>query len=235
MAKRYSPLTVVVWVGAFALLGHMGARLSQNQALRKSAGAPPAAVHRADSRQTVAPSVRDSKMFATGTPAAPTKSVSEAAHASAQTGLAAAPPLPSGPSVGACTTVRPAPSQSTQPTPPAVALNDAGAARRSGETAPGKAEMLSTPADTTRPEERHSRLAADAAAVGQSALGADDMPVEKSRGKHTRSQHARHRDGVGSGGSPMRSHDRRYAARGDLPGPPAPGFRLLPFLPTLPF
>jgi hypothetical protein len=227
MAKRYSPLTVVVWVGAFALLGHMGARLSQKPTLLKSAGPPPAAVHRADSRRTVAPFVRDSNMLAARTPAATTKSVSEVAHASAQTGLAAAPPLPPGPSVGASTPVRPVPPRSAQPTAPAVAVKDAGAPRSSAET---------TPADTTGPQEPRSRLAADVAAAGQSALGAADMPVEQSRGKRTRSQHARHREGVGNGVSPVRSHDRRYAARGDLPGPPAPGFRLLPFLPTfLPF
>jgi len=48
MAKRYPPLTVVVLVGAFALLGYMGARLSQKQASLQIAGAPPPAVHPTD-------------------------------------------------------------------------------------------------------------------------------------------------------------------------------------------
>jgi hypothetical protein len=232
MAKRYSPVTVVVWVGAFALLGYMGARLSQKQASLKTAGAPPAAVH-AETRKTLAPSKRDHNRLAARTPTATSTSVSEAADASAQAGLAAAPALPSNASAGASTTVR-AP-QSAQPSPPTVALKDASAARGSGETTPGKREMLSTPADTTRSEE-HARLAAHAAAARQSAFGADDMPVEKSRGKRTRTHQARHRDIAGNGGAPIGSHDRRYAARGDLPVPPAPGFRLLPFLPTfLPF
>jgi hypothetical protein len=166
MARRYSPLTVVVWIGAFALLGYMGARVSQKQASLHTAGASLPAVQLADTGKTNA-------------------------------------------SVGASTTVR--------------------------QAAPQSPEMLSAPADTTKSEERPPRLAARAGAAGQSALRADDAPVEKSRAKRARTRHARHRDVVENGGAPMKSHDRRYAARGDLPAP-APGFRLLPFLPTfLPF
>ena len=74
MAKRYSPLTVVVLVGAFALLGYMGARLAQKQASLQAAGASSAVhptdnVHLTDKKKSVAPFERDGRMLAARTPA----------------------------------------------------------------------------------------------------------------------------------------------------------------------
>jgi hypothetical protein len=233
MARRYSPLTVVALVGAFALLGYMGARLSQQQALLQKTAAPPPAVHLADQKKTVAPSERDGKMLAVRTPADAAKSLVEPADTSAQTRLAAPPPNES---VGQRTTVSPAAPEPLQPTPPAVPLKEGSGPRDFGQIGPDAAEMLSNPADTTRSDERRSRLAERAQTARQPALGADDMSVEKSRAKQRRTHQSRHRDVVENGGSPGRSHARRYAARGDIPAPSAPGFRLFPFLPIfLPF
>ena len=241
MAKRYPPLTVVVLVGAFALLGYMGARLSQKQASLQRARAPPPAVHPTDNvhltdkKKAVAPFERDGRMLAARTPADTPKSVAERADAGAQPRLAAAPPLPSNESVDERTTVGPAGPELLQPTPPVVPLNQGSAARDLNQTGPANAEMLSDGADTTRLGERRSRVAERASAARQPALGADDTPVEKWRAKRTRTQQ-RHRDVVENSGSPGRSHNRRYAARGDIPAPPTPGFRLFPFLPIfLPF
>jgi len=227
MAKRYSLLTFVVLVGAFALLGYMGARLSQQALLQKTAGPPPA-VHLADRKKTVAPSERDGKMLAARTPADAAKSAPEPANATADTRLA--PPLLSNERADEGTMDYPAVPQSAQPTPAVMPLNQASAAGDSRQTGPGKADMLSNRADT-RSHARQARFAARAAATRQPALGGADMPVETSRAKHTRTHQSRHRDVVETRGSRTRSHDRRYAARGDIPAPPAPGFRLLPFLP----
>ena len=236
MARRYSPVTVVVLVGAFALLGYMGARLSQQQALLQKTAAPPPAVHLADQKKMVAPSERDGKILAARTPADATKSVAEPADTSAQTRLAAAPPQPPNESVGQRTTVSPAAGEPLQPTPPAVPLNRGSGPRDFGQIGPDTAEMLSNRADTTRSDERGSRFAGRAQAARQPALGSDDMSVEKSRAKQRRTYQSRHRDVVENSGSPGRSHARRYAARGDIPASPAPGFRLFPFLPIfLPF
>jgi hypothetical protein len=91
---RSSALAVVVLVGAFALLGYMGARLSEKQALLDKAGPPPPAVQLADEKKAVAPSERNSELRAARSPADTAKSVAEPAHASAHTPLAVAPPLP---------------------------------------------------------------------------------------------------------------------------------------------
>jgi hypothetical protein len=232
MAKRYSPLTLVALVGAFALLGYMGARLSQKQALVTQAAAPPSSVHLAGKLTAVAPSERDGKMLIARMPADAAKPVAEPVDASAHARLATAPPLPSNESVGERTTLSPTASEPLQPTPPAAP--SASGARHSGQTGT-EAELPSNPADTAGSDVRGSRFAERTAAARQPALGADDKPVEKSRTKPTRAHQARHRDVPENSGSPARSHNRRYAARGDLPAP-APGLRLFPFLPSfLPF
>ena len=240
MAKRYSPLTVVVLVGAFALLGYMGARLAQKQASLQAAGAS-SAVHPTDNvpltdkKKAVAPSERDGRMPAARTPAGIAKSVPELADAGAHPRLAAAPPLPSNESVDERTTGGLAGPELLQPTPPAVPLNQNSAGKDSDQTGPGKAGLLSDRADMTRLDEHRSRVVERAAAARQPALGANDTLVEKSRAKHSHTQQ-RHRDLLENSGSPGRSHNRRYAARGDIPASPAPGFRLFPFLPIfLPF
>jgi hypothetical protein len=125
--------------------------------------------------------------------------------------------------VGERTTLSPAAPEPPHPTPPAVPLDQASA--QTGL----EAEMPSNPADTMGSHER-------TAAARLLTLGADAKPVEKSRTKRTRAHQARHRDGIENSGSSGRSHNRRYAARGDLPLPSAPGFRPFPFLPIfLPF
>ncbi|HSR80879.1 MAG TPA: hypothetical protein VLL28_08895 [Hyphomicrobiaceae bacterium] len=243
MAKRYSPLTLVALVGAFALLGYMGARLSQKQALLTKAGAPPPTVRLADQEKAVAPSEHDGKMLVAGTPADTAESVTKSvtnpvagpADTSARTRLAAAPPLPSNKSVGERTTHSAAAPKPLHPTPPAAPLNQASGARDSGQTGL-EAEMPSNPAEATGSHERRSRFAERTAAARLPALGADDKPVERSRTKRMRAHQARHRDGLENSGFPGRSHNRRYAAGGDLPAPSAPGFRAFPFLPIfLPF
>jgi hypothetical protein len=237
MTKRYSPLTVVVLMGAFALLGYMGARLSQQEALLTKAGPPPAA-HSVD-KTTVAPAERDGmqwKRLATATPAGPAKAVAEPADPSAQARSVAAAPLPTNESVRARTTVSPATPEPKEPTPPAVLLNQESVASDWGQTGPGQAVMLTNRAHATNSEERHSRFSERTATARQPALSADDAPVEKSRIKRAGTHQSRHRDAGEISGLPSRSRARRYAAREDRPAPPAPGFRLLPFLPIfLPF
>jgi hypothetical protein len=174
MAKRYSPLTLVALVGAFALLGYMGARLSQKQALVTQAAAPPSSVHLAGKLTAVAPSERDGKMLIARMPADAAELVDASAHAR----LATAPPLPSNESVGERTTLSPTASEPLQPTPPAAP--SASGARHSGQTGTA-AELPSNPADTAGSDVRGSRFAERTAAARQPALGADDKPVEKAR------------------------------------------------------
>jgi len=237
MTKRYSPLTVVVLMGAFALLGYMGARLSQKEALLTKAGPPPA-THSVD-KTAVAPSKRDGmrwKRLATETPADPATSVAEPADPSAQARSVAAAPLPSNESVRARTMVSPATPERVETTPPAVLLNQGSVASDWGQTGPGQAGMLSNPAHATNSEERHSRFSEPSAAARQPLLSADDAPAEKSRAKRAGKHQSRHRDVGENSGLPSRSRARRYAAREGMPAPPASGFRLLPFLPIfLPF
>jgi len=227
MTKRYSPLTVVALMGAFALLGNMGARLSQKEALLTKMGPPPPAAHPVD-KTTVAPAKRDGEWLAAGTPADPARSVAEPADPSAQARSVAAPLLPSNASVRGRTTVG--------PVAPEALLKEGSVASDWGQTGPDQAAMLSNRADATKSEERRSRFSERAAAARQPALGADDAPIDKSHAKRAGTQQSRHRDAVENSGSPSRPRARRYAAREEMPAPPAPGFRLLPFLPIfLPF
>ncbi len=242
MTKRYAPLTVVVLVGAFALLGYMGARLSQKEALLATSDLPPAA-HPVD-KTAVAPSARDGDRREAGTPAglakSVAKSVAEPAEPSAQARSVAVAPLLSNESVRERMTVSPATPEPVEPTQPLMLLNQGSVANDWGQTDPGQAAMpdqaamLSHRAHATNSEERQSRFSERTATGRQPALGAENAPVEKSRAKRAGTHQSRHREVVESSGSASRSRARRYAAREDMPAPP--GFRLLPFLPIfLPF
>ena len=156
MAKRYSPLTLVALVGAFALLGYMGARLSQKQELVTEAAAPPSSVHLAGKLTAVAASERDGKMLIARMPADAAKPVAESADASAHARLATSPPLPSNESVDERTMLSPTASEPLQPTPPAAP--SASGARHSGQIGT-EAELPSNPADTAGSDVRGSRFA----------------------------------------------------------------------------
>lgn len=219
MAKRYSPLTVALLTGAFALLGYMGARVSERQASRDK-GHPPAV--NVAGKRAAAPSERNGSMGAARTPADAPKPIDTPAKADAQTALAQ--PLPPHETVTTSSAREPV------QTGPSLVLLNAGSAEQSrwqGLDA-SKGEMLSNRTNATRSDERQPSIAERGARPPQPALSESEIAAQKPRGKPTRTQPSRDRDVVEGGGPPRRSYSRRYAARGDMRPPPGPGIRLLP-------
>jgi hypothetical protein len=229
MAQRYSPLTVVVLRGAFALLGYLGARVSEQQASRDNVGSPPRAVHPADEKTSVAPSERTGAMLAAKPPA--------------DTATIAAPADTSG--CGSATGARRERKRKHHRRSGGTRSGSPNAPRRAArgqldtgfETSLGRqrGRNAKQPWDMGRPHERQPRLAERVAAARQPVLSEGGTGGEKPRAKHTRTHQSRHREVAERNGLPGRSQPRRYAARGDMPTPPTQGLRLFPFLPFLPF
>jgi len=234
LAKRYSPLTIALLTGAFALLGYMGARVSEQQASREAHPPAPAFNGAGERKAAAGPSECIGTVAAARTPADAVNPVGKPADA--QTPLAALMPphenAGEGMAINASSARAPAEtSGSMQP----LNAGSVEASRGPGLDA-GKGETLSNRTDAARSGERELRIDARAAEPPQPDVSESETQAEKPRGKPTRTQQSRYREVAEEGRSPLRSYSRRLAARGDMPPLPGPGHRLLPFLPFfLPF
>ena len=221
MAKRYSPFAVALLVSAFAVIGYLGARLSDRMSSPDRARATPPAMNvasRTGDRNAAAPSELS------GTALAPKKSTEPA--------IASPPPAAPPPEAKEEKTAASPPPQ--EPASPPVVLLNPGSAERSGGQAkdPSTTPVPREQADVPKPDGRNLRKSERAAAVQQPPV--DEPQVEDRRGKVARKQRSRDRQVAEQGYPPRRFSSREYGEpRGQMPPPGGPLLPILPFF--LPF
>jgi hypothetical protein len=230
LAKRYSALTIALLTGAFALLGYMGARVSEQQASHAGHPHAPAFNGAGERKAAAGPSERNGTAVGARAPDA-ANPVGTLAGAQ----IPRAAPLPPHEHVGEGMAVNASSARAPAQTRGSMQLMNAGGAEvgRGLSLDAGKGETLSNRTDAARSDEHQPRIAAHAVGPPQPAISESETQAGKPYAKPTRTQQSRYRDVAEEGRPPRRSYSRRLAARSDMPPPPGPGHRLLPFLPFL--